>query len=72
MLIIDDLVNENIELKPLPKVKEGFIHKDYKTGAKFIYIRGEKIKHKCVRKKNRDKRCGLIAIKHYPKRYLKA
>lgn len=42
MLIVDDFINENIELKPLPKVKEGFVHEDYKTGAKFIYIRGEK------------------------------
>jgi len=42
MLIVDDLINDKIKLQPLPKVKEGFIHENYKTGAKFIYIRSEK------------------------------
>lgn len=44
MLIVDDLINDKMKPQPLPKVKEGFIHEDYKTGAKFIYIRGEKQK----------------------------
>lgn len=44
MLIVDDLINDKIKPRPLPKVKEGFIHEDYKTGAKFIYIRGKKQK----------------------------
>jgi len=48
MLIVDDLIEkiekDKIKLRPLPKVKEGFVHEDYKTGAKFIYIRGKKIK----------------------------
>ena len=42
MLIVDEIINDKIKLQPLPKVKEGFIHEDYKAGVKFIYIRGEK------------------------------